>query len=69
MRTGPAGSSAMSSASADFMLTHPEKVRSTSLKYAEVIRSKFAAAWRSKVTAVSDPDFCVPNQGCLDAAL
>ena len=34
---------------ADFMLTHPEKVRSTSLKYAEVIRSKFAAAWRNKV--------------------
>ena len=34
---------------ADFMLTHPEKVRSTSLKYAEVIQSKFAAAWRSKV--------------------
>lgn len=29
---------------ADFMLTHPEKVRSTSLKYAEVIQSKFAAA-------------------------
>ena len=24
---------------ADFMLTHPEKVRSTSLKYAEVIQS------------------------------
>ena len=34
---------------ADFMLTHPEKVRSTSLKYAEVIQSKFSAAWRSKV--------------------
>lgn len=47
---------------ADFMLTHPENVRSTSLKYAEVIQSKFAAAWRSKVLQY-------PNlwQGLLDA--
>lgn len=40
---------------ADFMLTHPEKVRSTSLKYAEVIQSKFAAAWRSKVMQYQIP--------------
>ena len=42
---------------ADFMLTHPEKVRSTSLKYAEVIQSKFAAAWRSKVMQYQIPIF------------
>lgn len=40
---------------ADFMLAHPEKVRSTSLKYAEVIQSKFAAAWRSKVLQYQIP--------------
>ncbi len=54
---------------ADFMLAHPEKVRSTSLKYAEVIQSKFAAGMAKQGDAVSVPDFRSPNQGCLDAAL
>ena len=48
---------------ADFMLTHPEKVRSTSLKYAEVIRSKFAAAWRSKVIQYQIPIFAPQTKG------
>ena len=48
---------------ADFMLTHPEKVRSTSLKYAEVIQSKFAAAWRSKVTQYQIPIFAPQTKG------
>lgn len=56
---------------ADFMLTHPEKVRSTSLKYAEVIQSKFAAAWRSSeiadIAAVVPHDFqCLIGVGFLD---
>ena len=48
---------------ADFMLAHPEKVRSTSLKYAEVIRSKFAAAWRSKVMQYQIPIFASQTKG------
>mgnify|MGYP000015519320 FL=1 len=48
---------------ADFMLTHPEKVRSTSLKYAEVIQSKFAAAWRSKVMQYQIPIFASQTKG------
>ena len=48
---------------ADFMLTHPEKVRSTSLKYAEVIRSKFAAAWRNKVMQYQIPIFSPQTKG------
>ena len=48
---------------ADFMLTHPEKVRSTSLKYAEVIQSKFAAAWRSKVIQYQIPIFAPQTKG------
>ena len=48
---------------ADFMLTHPEKVRSTSLKYVEVIRSKFAAAWRSKVMQYQIPIFASQTKG------
>ena len=48
---------------ADFMLTHPEKVRSTSLKYAEVIQSKFAAAWRSKVMQYQIPVFASQTKG------
>ena len=48
---------------ADFMLTHPEKVRSTSLKYAEVIQSKFAAAWRSKVMQYQTPIFASQTKG------
>ena len=48
---------------ADFMLTHPEKVRSTSLKYAEVLRSKFAAAWRSKVMQYQIPIFAPQTKG------
>ena len=48
---------------ADFMLTHPEKVRSTSLKYAEVIQSKFAAAWRSKVMQYQIPIFAPQTKG------
>lgn len=48
---------------ADFMLTHPEKVRSTSLKYAEVIQSKFAAAWRSKVMQYQIPIFTPQTKG------
>ena len=47
----------------DFMLTHPEKVRSTSLKYAEVIQSKFAAAWRSKVMQYQIPIFASQTKG------
>ena len=50
---------------ADFMLTHPEKVRSTSLKYAEVIRSKFAAAWRSKVIPVSYTHLSFPKMSSM----
>ncbi len=45
------------------MLTHPEKVRSTSLKYAEVIQSKFAAAWRSKVMQYQIPIFAPQTKG------
>lgn len=48
---------------ADFMLARPEKVRSTSLKYAEVIRSKFAAAWRSKVIQYQIPIFAPQTKG------
>lgn len=48
---------------ADFMLTHPEKVRSTSLKYAEVIQSKFSAAWRSKVMQYQIPIFASQTKG------
>ena len=48
---------------ADFMLTHPEKVRSTSLKYAEVLRSKFAAAWRNKVLQYQIPIFASQTKG------
>ena len=48
---------------ADFMLTHPEKVRSTSLKYAEVIQSKFAAVWRSKVVQYQIPIFAPQTKG------
>ena len=48
---------------ADFMLAHPEKVRSTSLKYAEVIQSKFAAAWRSKVMQYQIPIFASQTKG------
>ena len=48
---------------ADFMLTHPEKVRSTSLKYAEIIQSKFAAAWRSKVMQYQIPIFAPQTKG------
>ena len=48
---------------ADFMLAHPEKVRSTSLKYAEVIHSKFAAAWRSKVMQYQIPIFASQTKG------
>lgn len=48
---------------ADFMLTHPEKVRSTSLKYAEVIQSKFSAAWRSKVMQYQIPIFAPQTKG------
>ena len=48
---------------ADFMLTHPEKVRSTSLKYAEVIQSKFAATWRSKVLQYQIPIFAPQTKG------
>ena len=48
---------------ADFMLAHPEKVRSTSLKYAEVIRSKFVAAWRSKVMQYQIPIFASQTKG------
>lgn len=58
---------------ADFMLTHPEKVRSTSLKYAEVIQSKFAAAWRSKVMQYQIPIFApkprVPGRCALMMSL
>lgn len=42
---------------ANFMLTHPEKVRSTSLKNAEIIQAKFAAAWRNKVMQYQIPIF------------
>lgn len=48
---------------ADFMLTHPERVRSTSLKYAEVIQPKFAAAWRSKVLQYQIPIFAPQTKG------
>lgn len=48
---------------ADFMLAHPEKVRSTSLKYTEVIQSKFAAAWRSKVMQYQIPIFASQTKG------
>ena len=48
---------------ADFMLAHPEKVRSTSLKYAEVIQSKFAAAWRSKAMQYQIPIFASQTKG------
>ncbi len=48
---------------ADFMLTHPEKVRSTSLKNAEIIRTKFAAAWRNKVVQYQIPIFSPQPKG------
>lgn len=48
---------------ADFMLTHPEKVRSTSLKNAEIIQSKFAAAWRNKVMQYQIPIFSPQTKG------
>ena len=48
---------------AGFMLAHPEKVRSTSLKYAEVIRSKFVAAWRSRVMQYQIPIFASQTKG------
>lgn len=48
---------------ADFMLTHPEKVRSTSLKNAEIIRAKFAAAWRNKVMQYQIPIFSSQTKG------
>lgn len=48
---------------AGFMLTHPEKVRSTSLKNAEIIRAKFAAAWRNKVMQYQIPIFSPQTKG------
>lgn len=48
---------------ADFMLTHPEKVRSTSLKNAEIIQAKFAAAWRNKVMQYQIPIFSSQTKG------
>ena len=48
---------------ADFMLTNPEKVRSTSLKNAEIIRAKFAAAWRNKVMQYQIPIFSPQTKG------
>ena len=48
---------------ADFMLTHPEKVRSTSFKNAEIIRAKFAAAWRNKVMQYQIPIFSPQTKG------
>ena len=48
---------------AGFMLAHPEKMRSTSLKYAEVIRSKFVAAWRSRVMQYQIPIFASQTKG------
>ena len=45
------------------MLTHPEKVRSTSLKNAEIIRAKFAAAWRNKVMQYQIPIFSSQTKG------
>ncbi|MBC8577413.1 hypothetical protein [Yanshouia hominis] len=48
---------------ADFTLTHPEKVRSTSLKNAEIIRAKFAAAWRNKVMQYQIPIFSTQTKG------
>ena len=47
----------------DFTLTHPEKVRSTSLKNAEIIRAKFAAAWRNKVMQYQIPIFSTQTKG------
>ena len=48
---------------ADFMRTHPEQVRRTSLKYADVIQSKFAAAWRNKVMQYQIPIFSPQTKG------
>lgn len=48
---------------ADFMRTHPEQVRRTSLKYADVIQSKFAAAWHSKVMQYQIPIFSPQTKG------
>ena len=48
---------------ADFMRTHPEQVRRTSLKYADVIQSKFTAAWRNKVIQYQIPIFSSQTKG------
>ena len=48
---------------ADFMHTHPEQVRRTSLKYADVIEAKFAAAWRNKVMQYQIPIFSPQTKG------
>lgn len=48
---------------ADFMRTHPEQVRRTSLKYADVIQSKFAAVWRNKVMQYQIPIFSPQTKG------
>ena len=48
---------------ANFMRTHPEQVRRTSLKYADVIQSKFAAAWRNKVMQYQIPIFSPQTKG------
>ena len=47
----------------NFMRTHPEQVRRTSLKYADVIQSKFAAAWRNKVIQYQIPIFSPQTKG------
>lgn len=48
---------------ADFMRAHPEQVRRTSLKYADVIEDKFAAAWRNKVMQYQIPIFSPQTKG------
>lgn len=48
---------------ADFMRTHPEQVRRTSLKYSDVIEAKFAAAWRNKVMQYQIPIFSPQTKG------
>ena len=48
---------------ADFMLTHPERCAKHLAQYVEVIRSKFAAAWRSKVMQYQIPIFASQTKG------
>ena len=54
---------------ADFMLTHPEKGAQHLTQVCGGYSVQVCRRMAKQGDAISDPDFCVPNQGRLDAAL